>query len=88
MKKKFHTFCGNHSLDVPSICDPTLRFATQALPCKLLRKCRKDKVPTVVIVATERCVEGVQMNCVTFLLNQFLIDCEEVKDEGNELCYA
>jgi hypothetical protein len=88
MKKKFHTFCGKHSLDVSSICDPTLRFATQALPCKLLRKCRKDKVPTVVIAATERCVEGVQMNCVTFLLNQFLIDCEEVKDKGNEFCYA
>jgi hypothetical protein len=52
MKEKFHTFRGQHSLDVASICDPTVRFVTQVLACKLLRKCQKDQVPTTVIVTT------------------------------------
>jgi hypothetical protein len=34
MKEKFHTFCGQHGLDVASICDPTVRFVMQALACK------------------------------------------------------
>jgi hypothetical protein len=38
--------CG---LDVASICDPTVRFVTQVLACKLLRKCQKDQVPMTVI---------------------------------------
>jgi hypothetical protein len=59
MKEKFHTFHGQHSLDVASIRNLTIRFATQALACKLLRKCRKDQFPTLFIVAAERCVEGV-----------------------------
>jgi hypothetical protein len=41
MKEKFHTFCGQCGLDVASICDPMVRFVTQALACKLLRKCKK-----------------------------------------------
>jgi hypothetical protein len=60
----------------------------QALACKLLRKCRKYQVPVTVIATTERCVEGIQMNWETFLLNQFLIDCEEAQDKGTEFHYA
>jgi hypothetical protein len=61
---------------------PDGKVLTQALACKLLRKCRKYQVPTMVIAAAEQCVEGVQMNWETFLLNQFLIDCEEAQDKG------
>jgi hypothetical protein len=52
MKQKFHTVRGVCGLDVPSICDPTIRLVTQALACKMLWKCRKDQVPTGVIVVT------------------------------------
>jgi hypothetical protein len=75
MREKFHTVRGVRRLDVPSICDPTIRIVMQALACKLLRKCRKDQVPIGVIVAAEKCVEGVSMSWEPFLLNQFLIDC-------------
>jgi hypothetical protein len=88
MKEKFHTFCGQCGLDVASICDPMVRFVMQALACNILRKCIKYQVPTTVIAATERCVEGVQMNWEMFLLNQFLIDCEEAQYKGFEFHYS
>jgi hypothetical protein len=31
MREKFHTVRGVHGLDVPSICDPTIRIVMQAL---------------------------------------------------------
>jgi hypothetical protein len=68
MREKFHTVRGVHGLDVPSICDPTIRIVMQALACKLLRKCRKDQVPIGVIVVTEKCVEGVSMSGHHFYL--------------------
>jgi hypothetical protein len=67
MKEKYGTFRGAHGLDVASINDDTVRFATQVLACKLLRKCHKDQVPAGVIAATEKCTAGVMMNWETFL---------------------
>jgi hypothetical protein len=69
MEENFHTHKGVHSLDVASICDHTVRFLTQALACKLLRKFQKDQVLANVIEENEKCIEGMQMNWVTFLLN-------------------
>jgi hypothetical protein len=88
MTKKFHTIIWVHGLDVPSIYDPTIRFVTQALAYKLLRKCRKDEVPTGVIVAVEKCVEGVSMRWAPFLLNQFLINCVKTQDRGMKFYYS
>jgi hypothetical protein len=75
MKEKFQTFRGKRGLDVKSINDKNVRFVTQVLACKMLRKCHKDEVPVAVIAAIEKCMEGVQMNWATFLVNQFLQDC-------------
>jgi hypothetical protein len=88
MKQKFHTVRGVHGLDVPSICDPTIIFVTQALACKLLQKCRKDQVPAGVIVATEKvCGRDFNELGAPFLLNQFLIDLHDTQDRGMEFHY-
>jgi hypothetical protein len=58
IKENYHTFHGQCGLDVAIIVDSMVRFAMQSLACKLLRKCRKDQVPTKVITAAEQCVEG------------------------------
>jgi hypothetical protein len=50
MEYKFHTLHRHHGLDVASIYDLGVRFATQVLSCKLLRKCKKDQVPTMIRV--------------------------------------
>jgi hypothetical protein len=60
----------------------------QVLAYKLLHKCRKDEVPVVVIAATEKCSEGVQMNWATFLVNQFLTDYIEAQEKGTKFHYA
>jgi hypothetical protein len=53
-----------------------------------LRECRKDQVSAGVIEAAEKCVEGVQMNWATFLLNHFLMDCKEAQYKGTKFHYA
>jgi hypothetical protein len=88
MKEKFDTFRGKRGLDVKNINDKNVRFVTQVLACKLLRKCHKDEVSTAVIAATEKCMEGVQMNWATFLVNKFLQDCTEAQEKGTEFHYA
>jgi hypothetical protein len=45
-------------------------------------------VPVAVIAAAEKCMEGVQMNWATFLVNQFLTDCIEAQEKGIEFHYA
>jgi hypothetical protein len=57
------------------------------LACKLLRKCKRDQVPAWVITVTEKCVEGTTMRWEPFLLNWFLLDCTESKDNGMEFHY-
>jgi hypothetical protein len=71
MKDKFLIVRGVCGLDVPSICDPTIRFVMKALACKLMRKCRKDQVFAGMIAMSDKCVEGVTMSWEPFLLNQF-----------------
>jgi hypothetical protein len=88
MKEKFDTFRGKRGLDVKRINDKEVRFTTQVLAYKLLHKCRRDEVPTTVISEAEKCKEGVQMNWVTFLVNQFLQDCTEAQEKGAEFHYA
>jgi len=82
MKEKYGTFSGVCRLDVASINEDTIRFATQVLEYKLPRKCFKDQVPVGVIEATENFVAGVMMNWSTFLMNQFLMDCKEEHEKG------
>jgi hypothetical protein len=88
MEENFHTFHGQRDLYIESISESTVRFSMKSLAYKLLRKCQKDQVPAVVIKTVERCIEGIQMNEVTFLLNRILIDFEEVQDKGIKFHYA
>jgi hypothetical protein len=44
-------------------------------------------VPVGVIVAEEKCVEGISMRWEPFLLNQFLIDCTKQEYRGMEFHY-
>jgi hypothetical protein len=55
---------------------------------KLLRKCKKDQVPTWVIVVAEQCVEGTTMSRDTLLLNPFLLDYTKYQDKGMDFHYS
>jgi hypothetical protein len=62
MKKKYGMDRGSHKLDVIRINDDPARFAMYVIPCKLLRKCSRDQVPTGVITTTGKCTIGVHIN--------------------------
>lgn len=68
--------------------DDNIKFVTQLMACKFLRKCHKDKCPTVAVKEAEMCVTGVKMRWAPFLLNQFIIDYKEVQIKGNEFHYS
>jgi len=53
-----------------------------------MRKCHADEVPTHVIVLAEQCAEGVQFNCAQFLCNEFLTNCKEAQEKGNNFHYV
>lgn len=42
--------------------DKGVHVATQLLARKVMRKCRRDEVPMLVVVLAKKCVEGVQFN--------------------------
>jgi hypothetical protein len=43
---------------IKQINEPTTRFATKLISCKLLRKWRKEEAPTGVIAAVVQCAKG------------------------------
>jgi hypothetical protein len=55
IKEKYGTYRGMCGLDVVSINDYTVRFVSQVLACKLLRKCHKHQVPARAIGTMEKC---------------------------------
>jgi hypothetical protein len=73
MRVNFCMVRGVRSMNVTTVCNPTIRISTHMLACKHLLKCKKDQVPTWVIVVIEKCVEGTTMSWAPFLLNQFLL---------------
>jgi hypothetical protein len=80
MKAKYGTKRGNRGIRINDINDPTMRFATWMLGCKLMCKCRKEEVPVGVVAAVTECVRGILMSWAPYLLNYFLEDCKETQD--------
>jgi len=54
---------------VKNIIDDNVIFVKKVPDCKILCKCLKDELPAAIITIVEKCVEGVQMNWTTFLVN-------------------
>jgi len=88
IKEKYGTYRGARGIDVASINDDIIRFVTQVLACKLLRKCPKDQVPMGAMVVVEKCVARVMMNWSTFLVNPFFMDYWESQEKGTKFHYA
>ena len=72
MKDKYGLEKKTRGYDIPLIEDQLVKFSTRELDSKLMRKCHLNYVRTVVIELVHQCVESVQINLATFLLNEFL----------------
>jgi hypothetical protein len=80
MKKKYGTARGTRGIIIKRINNVVKQLGENILSCKILRKCRKDEVPTRVIAVAAQCVEGTFMSWVPYLLNLFQVDCKDVQE--------
>jgi len=62
MKEKFKMMKKWRGYAISSICNPTMKVATQILSWKVMRKCCVDEVPASIIALAQQCTEGVQLN--------------------------
>jgi hypothetical protein len=88
MKKTYGTERELRRIIIKHISDATTRLATKLMACKLMRKCRKEKVPTGVIPAATQCAEGTMLSWAPYLLKLFLEDCKYAEDLGTKFHYS
>jgi hypothetical protein len=69
---------------VASIESGIVRLTCQLIAGKLVGKNRPTQVSIFVVDLVGKCVEGLQMNWVKYLVNQLEIDCREAHDQGHE----
>jgi hypothetical protein len=65
-----------------------MHLACQLITGKLVRKNRPTQVTGFVVDLAGKCVEGVQMNWVKYLVNQLELDCCKVQDQGYEFHFS
>jgi hypothetical protein len=73
---------------VASIQNGTMCLACQLIAGNLVRKNRPTQVTGFVVDLAGKCVEGLQMNWVKYLVNQLELDCREAHDQGYELHFS
>jgi hypothetical protein len=61
-----------------------VHLACQLITGKLVRKNRPTQVTGFVVDLTGKCVEGLHMNWVKYLVNQLELDYREAQDQGYE----
>jgi hypothetical protein len=88
MKKKYGIDMGTRGIIIKWIKNVTTQLGAKILSCKLLRKCRKDEVPSRAIVVAAQCVEGTSMSWVPYLSKLFQVDYKDVQDTGTKSHYS
>jgi hypothetical protein len=69
---------------VASIHNDVVRLACQLIAGKLVRKNIPTQVTGFVVDLAGKCMEGLQMNWASYLLNQLELDYREAQDQGYE----
>jgi hypothetical protein len=65
-----------------------VHLTCQMIAGKLVRKNRPTQVTGFVVDLAGKCVEGLQMNWVKYLVNQLELDCREAQDQGYEFHFS
>jgi hypothetical protein len=63
-------------------------LACQLIAGKLVRKNHPTQVTGFVVDLAGKCVEGMQMNWVSYLVNELEKDCREAQDQGYEFHFS
>jgi hypothetical protein len=75
---------GTQGYKVASIQNGVVCLSCQLIAGKIGRKNRPTQVTGFVIDLVGKCVEGLQMNWASYLVNQLELDCREAQDQGYE----
>jgi hypothetical protein len=65
-----------------------VRLACQLIAGKLIRKNHLTLVTGFVVDLARKCVEGMQMNWVSYLINELKKYFREAQDQGYEFCFS
>jgi hypothetical protein len=79
---------GKQGYKVASIQDGTVHLTCQLIAGKLIRKNRLTQVTGFVVDLAGKCVEGMQMNWASYLVNELEKDCREAQDQGYEFHFS
>jgi hypothetical protein len=63
-------------------------LAFQLITGKIVRKNRPTQVMGFIVDLARKCIEGIQMNWVSYLINQLQKDCHEAQDQGYEFHFS
>jgi hypothetical protein len=73
---------------VASIQSGAMCLSCQLIVGNLVRNNRPTQVTDFVVDLTGKCAEGLQMNCVKYLVNQLELDCREEQDKCYEFHFS
>jgi hypothetical protein len=79
---------GTQGYKVVSIQNDIVRLAWQLIAGKLVRKNKPMQVMVFVIDLAIKCMEGLQMNWASYLVNQLELDCHEAQDHVYEFHFS
>jgi hypothetical protein len=79
---------GKRGYKVASIQDGTVHLSCQLIVGKIVRKNIPTQFTRFVVDITGKCVEGMQMNWVSYLVNELEKDCWKVQDQGYEFHFS
>jgi hypothetical protein len=79
---------GKRGYKVYSIQDGAVCLACQLITGNIIRKNRLMQVTGFVVDLAGKCVEGMQMNCVSYLINELYKDCCEAQDQDYEFNFS
>jgi hypothetical protein len=79
---------GKRGYKVSSIQNGTVCLACQLIAGNLLMKNRPMQVMAFIVTLTGKCVEGMEMNWASFLINQLEKDCYEAQDQGYDFHFS
>jgi hypothetical protein len=65
-----------------------VHLACQLIAGKLIRKNHLTQVTGFVVDLAGKCIEGMQMNWASYLINELEKDCREAQDQGYEFHFS
>jgi hypothetical protein len=79
---------GKQGYKVSSIQDGVVRLACQLIAGKIVRKNHPTHVTEFVVDLAGKCVEGMQMNWASYLVNELDKDYHKAQDQGHEFHFS